>query len=163
MKSSKLFLLAILILPWLSLPFLGRHSFKKYFPAAIFICLFTKAIDFFGEKKKWWRFYKGIPPFDSMNFFNWGPYFVTSLWSLKLTYGKFPLYLLSNMLLQTCFIYLGGLNFVKRFKIFSLSQLTKSQYLAIDLVRALLLYGFQYVYEQSRKNKDTQANPLQSE
>jgi hypothetical protein len=81
MKNSKLFLLAILFLPWLTIPLLGRNAFKKYLPAAIFICTFTKAIDIFGEKKKWWRFYKGIPPLNSMNFFNFGFYFVSSLWS----------------------------------------------------------------------------------
>jgi hypothetical protein len=107
MKNQKLFLLAILIVPWLTVPFLGRSAFKKYLPAAIFISTFTKAIDLFGEQKKWWRFYKGIPPLDSMNFFNFGSYFVSSLWILKLTYGKFPIYLISNTILHICFIYLG--------------------------------------------------------
>ncbi|WP_147533326.1 hypothetical protein [Bacillus marasmi] len=151
MKNSKSFYLAILFLPWLTLPFLGRNAFKKFLPAAIFISIFTKAIDIFGEKKRWWRFYKGIPPFDSMNFFNLGPYFVTSLWILKMTYGKFPVYLISNIVLHICFIYLGGLNFVKRFKIFTLVKLTKFKYLLIDFFRALLLYNFQYINELRKK------------
>jgi hypothetical protein len=151
MKSSKILLLSTLILPWLTIPFLGRNAFKKYVPAAIFISTFTKAIDIFGENKKWWRFYKGIPPFDSMNFFNFGPYFVTSLWMLKMTYGKFPLYLIFNMILHICFIYLGGLNFVKRNKIFSLVKLTKFQYLIIDFFRGLLLYSFQYINDLNHK------------
>ncbi|MCM3692187.1 hypothetical protein [Neobacillus niacini] len=153
MKNSKLFYTALLILPWLTVPLLGRNSFKKYLPAAIFICTFTKAIDIFGENKKWWRFYKGIPPFDSMNFFNFGPYFVTSLWMLKMTYGKFPLYLISNMILHICFIYLGGINLVKRYKIFSLVKLTKFQYFAIDLLRGLLLYSFQNINDFSHIKK----------
>jgi hypothetical protein len=81
------------------------------------MCTFSKAIQLFGEKKKWWRFYKGIPPLNSANFFNFGPYLVTSLWMLKLTFGKFPLYLISNLILQICFIYLGGLKFFKRIKL----------------------------------------------
>ncbi len=153
MKNQKLFLLAILVVPWLTVPLLGRSAFKKYLPAAIFMCTFTKAIDIFGEKKNWWRFYKGFPTLDSMNFFNFGPYLVTSLWMLKITYGKFPFYLISNAILHIGFIYLGGLKFTKRYKIFSLEKLTKSQYLAIDFLRGLILYSFQYINDLSQNTK----------
>lgn len=145
MKNAKLFYIALLILPWLTVPLLGRNSFKKYLPAAIFMSTLTKAIDFFGEKKKWWRFYKGVPPLDSMNFFNFGPYFVTSLWVLKFTYGKFPIYLISNAILHICFIYLGGVKLADHYKIFTLDKLSKSQYFAINFLRSLLLYSFQYL------------------
>ncbi|MFY4776169.1 hypothetical protein [Metabacillus sp. RGM 3146] len=147
MKNSKLFYLLLLILPWLSVPLLGRTALKRYLPAGIFICTFIKAIDLFGEKKKWWKFYKGSTPLESMNYFNFGPYFVTSLWMLKHTYGKFPLYMISNVLLQICFIYFGGIKFVERYRIFSLKKLKKFQYLVIDFIRALLLYGFQYLID----------------
>lgn len=153
MKKPKFFYLALLIFPWLSVPLLGRSAFKKYLPAALFICTFTKAIDLYGEKKKWWRFYKGIPPLDSMNFFNFGPYFVTSLWILKWTYGKFYMYIISNMILHICFVYLGGVKFVSRYKIFTLKKLNKFQYLLIDFLRALLLYSFQFIIEHSHRKK----------
>ena len=162
-KSSKSFLLAILILPWLTIPLLGKEAFKKYLPAAIFICTFTKAIDIFGENKKWWQFYKGIPPFNSMNFFNFGPYFATSLWMLKMTYGNFLLYLIVNFLLHVLFIFLGGIKFVTHYKIFSLVNLTKSQYLGIDFLRALLLYGFQYLTDLSHPKKNIDKNLLINE
>jgi hypothetical protein len=152
MKSPKLFLLALLVLPWLTVPLLGKNAFKKYLPAAIFICTFTKALDFFGERKNWWKFYNGIPPLNSMNFMNFGPYFVTSLWVLKMTYGKFPLYIISNTILHVLFIF-KGLKFVKNNNIFSLVNLTKFQYLAIDFFRALLLYGFQYIIDVSLMKK----------
>jgi hypothetical protein len=119
MKNTKLLLLGMLIIPWLTTPILGKNAFKKYVPAAIFICTFTKAIDLLGENKKWWRTYKVIPPFDSLNFLNFGPYFVTSLWMLKMFYGKFRLYLISNTILQCLFIFLG-LKYTERYKIFSL-------------------------------------------
>lgn len=143
MKKS--LFITILIAPWLTLPLLGRNAFKKYLPAAIFISTFVKAIDMYGERKKWWLFYKGIPPLNSMNSLIFGPYFVTSLWMLKLTYGKFPLYLIVNIVLHISFIFLGGVKLVSHFKIFTLERLTKFQYFAINFLRALLLYGFQNV------------------
>jgi len=135
----------LLILPWLTVPLLRRKSFQKYLPAAIFMSTFTKAIDLYGEKKKWWQFYKGIPPLDSMDFFNFGPYLITSLWMLKMNYGKTLQYFILNIILHIFFIYLGGLKLVKQYKIFNLKKINKTQYLIIDFLRASLLYGFQYL------------------
>lgn len=151
MKNTKLLLLSMLIIPWLTIPLLGRNAIKKYVPAAIFICTFTKVIDIIGQRKKWWSAYKGIPPLDSIDMLNFGPYFVASLWMLKMTYGKFLIYLISNTVLQSLFIFLG-LKYLKRFKIISLEKLTKFQYLAIDFIRAILLYGFQCI--DDLKNSD---------
>lgn len=142
MGNSKLFLAALFIFPWLTIPLLGRKAFKRYSFSALFIVILTKILDEYGRRKKWWRFYKGIPPLHSMDLFNFGAYFVTSLWMLKMTYGRFLLYLCSNTLLHIVFIY-GMIKFVKRFKILSLVKLNKFQYLIIDFIRSLLLYGFQ--------------------
>ena len=152
MKNSNLFYIALLILPWLTVPFLGRGSFKRFLPAAIFMSTFTKAIDLFGEKKKWWRSYKGVPPLDSMSFLNFGPYLVTSLWRLKLTYGNYPLYLISGFILHICFTFCGGLKLVNHYKVFTLEKLTKFQYLAINFLRASLLYAFQMINDEKKKS-----------
>lgn len=155
MKNLKSFYSALLVLPWLTVPFLGRNSLKKYLPTAIFMSIFTVAIDLYGENKKWWRFYREILPFNltSMNLLNFGPYLVSSLWMLKWTYGKFPLYLISNTILHICFIYFGGVKFANDFKIFTLEKLTKFQYLAIDFLRALILYGFQFINNFSQSQR----------
>jgi len=146
-KSSRLILIIIFVLSWLTLPLLGREAFKKYLPSAIFMCILTKVLDEYGKRKKWWRFYKGIPPLDSFDIFNLGPYLITSLWMLKLTYGKLRIFLISNTLLHIVFIF-GGLKYMKRFKILSLVKLTKVQYLVIDFIRAVILYAFQYNKEK---------------
>lgn len=144
----------MLVLSWLTIPLLGKKALKKYYPSALFICIVTKLLDEFGQRKKWWKFYKGIPPLDSMNFFNFGPYFVSSLWILKMTYGKFIFYLISNVILHIIFIYFGGVKIVSRFKIFSLVHLSKFQYFLIDFLRAILLYGFQNIVEYFKGNKN---------
>ncbi|MBT2722863.1 hypothetical protein [Bacillus sp. ISL-46] len=153
MKNPKLFYFALLILPWLTVPFFGRNSLKKFLPASIFIATFNKAINLYGEKKKWWRFYKVVPPLDGMTFFNFGPYIVTSLWMLKLTFGKFPLYIISNLILHISFTFLGGLKLLDRYKIGSLVKLTKFQFLVVNSLRALLLYGFQFINNFSHNTK----------
>ncbi|GHI01643.1 hypothetical protein [Neobacillus kokaensis] len=151
MKKSKL-LLIMLILPWITVPFLGVNSFKKYLPSALFSCIFTKALDMYGKKNKWWKFYKGIGLLDSMTFFNFGPYLVTSLWMLKTTYGKFPLYLIVNAINHITFTFIG-LKLLKRYKIAgSLVKMNKLQYLLLLTFRGLVLYGFQLIIDLKKSN-----------
>lgn len=145
MKNSKIFLLLMLVLPWLTLPLMGINKVKKYLPAAIFICTFSKAISIFGESKKWWKCDKGIFDLKNIDFFILGPYFATGIWMLKRTYGDFPLYLISNTLLHISFIYLGGVKLAEHFKIFSLKKLSKFQYLLINIVRGISFYAFHYI------------------
>jgi hypothetical protein len=149
-KKSKL-LLGLLILPWLTVPFLGVNALKKYLPSAIFICTFTKALDIFGEKKKWWHIYKGIGSLKSVNFFNWGCYFFAALWTLKMTYGKFPLYLIINVINHILFTFFG-LKFLKRYKIASVN-LKKLPYLTLLALRGLLLYGFQLLIDLKKSDE----------
>jgi hypothetical protein len=144
----------ILFLPWLTVPFLGVNTFKKYLPAVLFSGTFTKALDMYGENKKWWRFYKGIGPLDSMNFFNFGPYLVTSLWLLKISYGKFPFYLIVNSINHLLFTFLG-LKYLKRYKIASLVNMKKLTYLLLLTFRGLVLYTFQLITDFDTQNQKT--------
>lgn len=154
MKNRQILLILMLVIPWLTIPFLGRETIRKYLPTSIFITLFTKLLDIYGEKNKWWRFYRGIHLFDSMNFLNFGPFFVSSLWILKLTYGKFITYLISNTILHTVFIYIG-LKYLKKLKILALVKLSKLRYLVLHFFRGLLLYLFQYLKDKLTTNKKT--------
>jgi hypothetical protein len=151
MKKSKLLFVSLLIIPWLTVPFLGRHTFKRYLPASLFICILIKILDLIGTRKKWWKIYKGISPLNSMDILICGPYLVTSLWMLKMTYGKFPLFIISNTILHSVFIFLG-LKYLKRFRILSLEKLSRFQYLLIDFFRALLLYGFQLTSDKLKQS-----------
>lgn len=51
MKNSKLLLIAIAVIPWLTIPLLGRRSFRTFFPASLFICIFSKVVSVIGERK----------------------------------------------------------------------------------------------------------------
>lgn len=148
-KNRKLLLLSLLIIPWLTIPFIGRDALKKYLPSTIFLCTFTEVLDRLGEERRWWRFFKGIPPFNSMNFFNWGPYFVASMWMLRTTYGRFPLYLIANLILQMAFTFLGGVKLADQFRVFRFIRLSKMNYIILNMFRATLLYIFQYINDKT--------------
>jgi len=155
MKKHKLILLGLLVLPWLSIPLIKKSELKKYLPSVMFITILTRAIDEIGVEKKWWRFYKGISIFNSMDFFILGPYVVSSFWMLKLSYGKFPQYLVLNLTMQILFTFFGGVKYAKRFKIFTLDRISRLQYILSTFFRAITLYGFQYIIDFSHNRNRT--------
>lgn len=151
-KKSKI-LLFLFILPWLTVPFIGVKDLKKYLPSALFNCTFTKALDMFGENKKWWHFYRGIGPLDSMNFLNFGPYFVISLWMLKISFGKFPLYFMINVASHILYTFIG-LKYLKRYKIVTLENMKKFPYIMLLTLRGLILYSFQLITDLNKQQKN---------
>ncbi|MBT2757015.1 hypothetical protein J7E71_13790 [Mesobacillus foraminis] len=147
MKPQKIYL-ALLVAPWLSIPFLGMKVFRRFFPAALFICLVVVGETIVARKRVWWWFYKklnknliGEAPLIA------GPFLVGSQWILKFTYGKFLTYLAANLLVDSFFVYVV-INWFKQIGYAALVRLQKGQLLMIFLFKALLLYAFQFIKEK---------------
>ncbi|MCM3587812.1 hypothetical protein M3182_18970 [Mesobacillus maritimus] len=107
-----------------------------------------------AKKRKWWWYYVKIQPKLSGRFpLTWGPFLIGSIWILRFTYGKFMLYLLLNLVVDTVFTY----KFVDMLKdlglgIASLVRLKKYQLSLLFFVKSLLLYGFQMLREKVGRN-----------
>lgn len=148
MKYSKSFLSLLLILPWITLPLLGKDAVKRFLPASVFISLVVKVESIIAKRRKWWWFYEKINPKLSGEFpLIWGPFLVGSMWILRLTYGKFFTYLISNLIVDSLFVY-PFTSFCKRLGLFSLVRLKKIQLSLLFFFKSLLLYGFQFVKEK---------------
>ncbi|AXI32875.1 hypothetical protein CIB87_28475 (plasmid) [Priestia megaterium] len=153
MKKSRLILMMMVLLSWSSLLFLGRRDFKKYLPAALFIGAVTKITNKIAKKRKWWRFEESIhPKISGDDTWAWGLFFPSTLWILKLSFGKIWSYVTYNLILHTSFVYLL-LSFLKKLKIVSLVKLSKRQYLLVLFCREILLYLFQFSKEYIERKK----------
>ncbi|MFP5110732.1 hypothetical protein ACSU6B_29180 [Neobacillus sp. C211] len=60
-KNQWLLNALMVILIWLTLPFLGGRNIKKFLPASIFIVIIENLFAQIGKKRKWWVFYKKNP------------------------------------------------------------------------------------------------------
>ncbi|MBT2682422.1 hypothetical protein [Bacillus sp. ISL-37] len=148
MKNLKLYIFLMAVLPWLSLPLLGRQTFRKFLPGTLFMAIYLIFEGRLAEKRKWWWFPFKIKP----NVLGelpliWGPFFIGSFWIMKYTYKKFNLYLLVNILIDSLFTYYG-LDIFKKFGYVSLVRLTKFQLSIVFLIKTLVLYGFQVFYDK---------------
>ncbi|WP_187119036.1 hypothetical protein [Bacillus marasmi] len=155
MIKPRTFLLLMTILPWLTLPILGKSCIKRYLPATIFISLISKIIHIIANRMDWWRFHTKINSVISgSTAYIIGPEFLAALWTLKFTYGKLLLYLISNTIGHILFAF-PGMRFFKRIGVVSFKVLEPYQLVLLFLVRALLLYGFQFAYEHLFKKQSS--------
>jgi hypothetical protein len=146
MKNNKMFLLAMMILPWLSVPFIEKRTFRRFLPGALFICIWVAVESIIAKKRVWWRFSEKLIP-NAMGEipFIVGPFFIGSLWILKFTFGKFLRYFIVNLIVDVLFIY-PGIHFLKNIGIVSLVRLKHYQMLLIFLAKSVLMYGFQGMF-----------------
>ena len=159
MKKYHLYLLGMLVLPWLSLPLLGKKHFRRNFPSALFICLFVVGESVLAKKKVWWWFFKKlnrkIPGETSLI---WGPFFIGTLWILKLTRKRIIGYFLTNLSVDSFFVYVV-LNFFKKIGFASLIKLKKYQLLILFTFKSVILYLFHYHFIEKLSMKKEQKAP----
>jgi hypothetical protein len=150
-KRPVLILWIMVFMSCLTLPFLGWKNFKRYLPGTLFMSLLIALESIVAEKLNWWAIYKKIPPYFINEFaFIVGPFFAGSLWILRLTYGKFKLYLLLNAVVDAIFVY----PFYALFEyigIFKLKKMNNQQLYGLFMIKSLLMYAFQMVWERTVK------------
>lgn len=150
MKNSKLFLVAMLVLPWFSVPLLGRNSFKRFLPASLIISLVVVVESYIARKRTWWWVYKNLfPKVIGEIPLIFGPFIVGSLWVLKLFYQKFSLYILVNSIIHTIFAF-PGMNWFKKVGLGSTVRLKRYELMLLFFSKSLLLYWSQYMIEKRK-------------
>ncbi len=138
----------MMILPWFSIPLLGKSAFKRFLSAGLFISMMVRLVNFIAKKRKWWWWYTKLHPEISGSIpLIVGPFFIGSMWILKLTYGKFFKYMLLNLVIDAFFTFVLVDHWLTRFGIASLVRMKKIQLMYVFIILALQLYGFQYVKE----------------
>lgn len=150
-RRHKVFNLSLILIPWLSLLFIGSRSLRRYSFAGAFIIVFEIINHLYGHKKKWWKFYDKRKSFmrDELPF-SVGPCMPISMWILKYSFGNFKKFVLLNVLSDGFFAFLF-VNILKKFKIASLNRLNHFQFFIYLHYKAYILYGVQYLYERIKR------------
>ncbi|WP_165352621.1 hypothetical protein [Bacillus infantis] len=149
-RRHVVFNLSIIMIPWFSLLFIGKRSFKRYGIAGAIISIFEITNHLYGRHKKWWKFYDQPKSFirDELPF-DIGPYMPVSLWILKYSYGNFKKFILLNALFHMVFAWVF-LPFLKKVKIVRLTRISYFQFFLYIHYKAYLLYALQHLIEKMR-------------
>ena len=147
-KKQTLLNIALLMVPWLSIPFLGARTIKRYFPAsilAIVLCCLDLQI---GKRRKWWTFHNN--PHSTLKNevpFLFGPMLLVALLTLKWSYGNFKKFLLLNAIGGVIFTFPVTQIFTK-LKVYKLVKINNFQFFLYFYYKAFFLYAFQYLIEK---------------
>jgi hypothetical protein len=151
-KRHKVLNLFLILIPWLSLLFIGKRSIKRYSLASVFIAIFEIINHLYVRKRKWWEFYDKPKSFirDELPF-DIGPYLPMSLWFLKFSYGNLKKFVLINAIANGLFAFLF-IPFLKKIKIVRLNRINYFQFFIYIHYKAYILYAVQYLYEKVKGN-----------
>jgi hypothetical protein len=150
-RRHKIFNLLIILIPWLSLFFLGKRDLKRYSLSGVFIIIFEIINHLYGHKRNWWVFYDRHKSFirDELPF-SVGPYAPLSMWLLKISYGNFKKFVLLNAIADGTFAFFI-IDVLKKLKIISLGRLSHIQFFFYLNYKAYILYGVQYLFDKIRR------------
>lgn len=153
LKNQWLINIAMIVLSWSSLPFLGGRNIKRFLPASALVVLLEALNVQVGKRRKWWMFYNKPNSYISGEFpFNIGPFFIGSMWILKCTYGNFKKFILLNATVNAFFAFIL-INLMKKLKVAKLVRFNELQFFLYFFYKAFLLYGFQHMIERTKKFK----------
>ena len=150
-RRHVIFNLILILVPWISVLFIGKRNLKRYSLASFIIGIFETLSHVYGRKQKFWVFYDKPKVFikDELPF-DLGPYMPMSMWILKFSYGNFKKFVLMNVIANGFFAFLF-MPFLKKIKIIRLHRLNYVQFFFYIHHKAYLLYGTQYLIEKYKK------------
>lgn len=139
--SNQTLLWGSVVLAWASTLLLKRRELKHYMPVALFCSLAFAFIFESGITLQWWAVKEPSYPLVNVPIFIYGPYLVATIWIFKYTYGRFWLFLITNIVLDYILIFYLIDWFIQR-GVWE-AYISYFQALLITTALAILLYGYQ--------------------
>jgi hypothetical protein len=139
--SNQTLLWGSVVLAWLSTLFLKREEMRRYMPVALFCSLAFAFIFEMGISLQWWAVTESSFPLINIPVFIYGPYLIATIWIFKYTYGRFWLYLVTNIVLDYVLVFFLIDWFIKRGV--WIAYISYFQGVLITTALAILLYGYQ--------------------
>ncbi|MEO2222687.1 hypothetical protein [Priestia megaterium] len=151
--KGKITLLALLLLPWLSILKIDKMTFKRYLPVLTFSSLVIALLSELSSSYTWWKIRKPLfPKLSSSIPFIFGPFLIANLWVFKLTYGNFKNYMLVNGLFDYLFAY-PLTTLAEKLKVYKMVNMTRFQLFALSIATSIINYLYQLFIEDVLKTK----------
>ncbi|XQY92705.1 hypothetical protein ACNRWW_04615 [Metabacillus sp. HB246100] len=141
--KEKIKMYLLLILPWLSIFKLGRKSFLRFLPTIVFSDLVIALVSELSKKLKWWKVrYPIFPKLATDVSFVFGPFTIINLWIFKLTFRRFWLYLMSNIVADYLFAY-PLTTLAEKLGVYKMVKMSRKQLFLLSITIAIVNYFYQ--------------------
>jgi len=152
---QKLILIIMIIMPWLSLLFMNKHSIKRFMPVAILASLLVTIIFEIGYIYDWWRILVDLAPWDRITSVPlvYGIFLVGTIWIFHFTFDRrFWVYLLINLLFDVFYSFII-LNILVSIGIYRLDNMKNFGITMLMIFLALIIYPYQKWQDSIMSNK----------
>ncbi|ABR47628.1 hypothetical protein Amet_1429 [Alkaliphilus metalliredigens QYMF] len=97
----------IFLIPIASLVLIGDKTLRRFLPVTLFVTVVNTLIYQAAYHYNWWR-EPGLFDWEKVANIPWvySAYLVATIWIFKFTYGKFIVYLITNLILDGVYIYI---------------------------------------------------------
>jgi hypothetical protein len=148
LDKKKILSLGTLLLPWLTVPLIGRNSFIRFLPVTTFVNFILALVSIPADNRKWWKVKNPLFPKSVIDFsYLLGLFFIGTIWIFKLTYGNFVKYLITNVVMDSLLAF-PVTSFFKKVGVFEFKKMKKINFFYITVSLAIILYGYQYTIEK---------------
>ena len=141
--SNQIIQWSMFILPWLSLFFMKSKDVKRYMPSGLLSIVLTTIVHDVGVTLGFWVVHETTFPFNEMMPYFYGTMPLITIWVLKFTFGNYWKYMMTNIILDTGFVYLLLDYFYPVTGVYGLVGITPLKTLPISLLLAVIIYPYQ--------------------
>lgn len=136
------------ILSWGSVFFIPRNSVKRYIPVTISAALVVVTAAFIGSNYGFWEI-KGSSKKRMWNLLSLGlGYFtIANLWIFHLTFGKFRLYFLINLINNLVYAF-GIIPILEKMNFLNYAKFRRTYHIIVTMTHSLFLYGYQLFFDK---------------
>ena len=145
--------ISLLLIPWLTVFFIPKKVFKKYTPVATFASLLVAINCMLSVPFKWWTVNGGMltKVINDLSFIL-GPFFIGTIWIFRLTFGKFWMYLLTNIFMDLFLAY--PINWImQRLKVYKLVNYKSKHIFILSLFFAIVIYPYQLFISRTKSSE----------
>jgi MFS superfamily sulfate permease-like transporter len=144
---NQIILWGLFIGSWFTLFFIGKKHLKRFLPVALFVTVINTIIYQAAYHYNWWR---EMALFEWDKFANipwvYSSYLVATIWIFRFTYGRFIIYMITNLLLDGGYIYVWYP--IQQKLGMASGEMSPHTTLAIMTGVSVIIYLFQVWYEK---------------
>lgn len=146
-----IFRLLMVVFSWASLLLYPRRAFKRFLPVTLFVTAMVSILLLISKPYRLWKVTGGLGTklLNDLSF-TFGPFFAANLWVFKLAYGNIWQYLGVNLVMDFILAYPVSAIF-RKMNIYRLEKLQPLYFFSTIYSFAILAYGFQYFFRESRR------------
>lgn len=143
--------LGLFAISWSSMLLYPKRASKRFLPVTLFVTALVSILLVLSSPMKLWKVTGGLSSkiINDLSF-TLGPFFAANMWVFKLAYGNIWQYLGVNFVIDFLLAYPVSSLF-KKMNIYKLDRLQPLYFFSIIYSFAIVAYGFQYFFRESRR------------